>query len=73
MKTARVPSNWINLHGGDFVHTKVAKHRIDEYVKKMDGRGYRMVVEESESGYWIKCVSSPHDKANRPKLRLVKG
>lgn len=73
MKTARPPANWLNLHAGDAIHTKVPRHRIDKYMEQMGGAGYRFELDESKSGYWLKCTASPHDKAKRPKLRLVKG
>lgn len=73
MKTARPPANWLNLHSGDMIHTKVPFHRIDTYLGQMEGMGYRFKMEDSKSGYRLTCTASPHDKAKRPQLRLVKG
>ena len=73
MKTARPPANWLGLHSGDAIHTKVPRHRIDKYIEQMEGMGYKIELTESKSGYWLKCAASPHDQPKRPKLRLVKG
>lgn len=73
MKTARPPSRWLDLQKGDSIHTKVRFHQIDRYLGQMEGMGYKFELNESKSGYRLLCTLSPHDKAKRPKLRLVKG
>lgn len=72
-KHRKPPSAWLGLHGGDMVHTTIPKHKIDTYLEVMSEQGYTIEPEGTVKGYRLHCLASPHDKAKRPKLRLVKG
>lgn len=67
------PQTWLSLHSGDMLNTRTPKHRIDEYLEGMAELGYRMETEAINKGYRLICLASPNDKANRPKLKLLKG
>lgn len=67
------PQAWLSLFKGDMLNTRTPKHRLDAYLEAMTELGYKIETEEIAKGYRLICLASPHDKAVKPKLRLLRG
>lgn len=53
-KRIRIPIQLKNLHPGDMFHTRVPKHRIDEWLQVTDDREFELLP--SPTGYFVRCT-----------------
>lgn len=66
-KRIRVPIQLKNLHPGDMFHTRVPRHRIDEWLVLTDDREFELIP--SDTGYFVRCTRRI---PVRPALEVVK-
>ena len=58
MKTHRIPPDWLNLHPGDMMHTKMPRDRIEAILKRMEP-DYAFRLSPTPTGYMLTCEKSP--------------
>lgn len=58
MKVPQIPADWLNLHPGDMMHTKMPRDRIEAILKRM-APDYEFRLEPTSTGHFLICEKSP--------------
>lgn len=64
MKKLRIPTNWLHMHGGDQVASRLPLHRIESMISQLADDGWKLRTDPYEYGYWIVCEASPNDSCH---------
>ena len=58
MKATLIPTDWLNLHPGDMMHTTMPRDRIEAILKRMEP-DYAFSLAPTPTGYMLTCEKSP--------------